>query len=159
MIETRATDVRAVHPALANRTPTHPSRGVPFLVYLIPVLGWLVGLTVLRRNVAAFYHACQALALMLGLLLVPLLWAVLGWIVAWIPLVGPVLAVASFALVIAAGMAGIVAWIVGMVNALRGYLAPIPFFGGLGERIFMRLARPITVDTPVDYRQQGLSNP
>ncbi len=119
-----------------------PSPIVSFLIYFVPVLGWLVGLFFLRRNIVAFYHACQALALTLGALLIPLLWAVAGWGIAWIPLVGPVTAIAAFALVIAGAVAVIVAWIMGLVNALRGKTVPVPIFGGWGERIFLRLVRP-----------------
>lgn len=126
----------------SNSSAVQPSTAISFLVYFVPVLGWLVGLIFLRRNVVAFYHACQALALTLGAIFVPLVWAVAGWVVAWIPLVGPVTAIASFSLVMAAALAVVVAWFFGLSNALQAKIEPVPFFGRWGERIFLRLVRP-----------------
>lgn len=118
---------------------TTTPRVTPFLIYLLPVVGWLAGLLLLRRNAIALYHTCQALALTLGVLFVPALWAVAGWGVAWIPLVGPVLTIASFSIVIAAIPTFIIVWIMGMLHALRGQTMPLPLVGAWGEAIFRRL--------------------
>lgn len=118
---------------------TNTPRVTPFFIYLVPALGWLAGLTVLRRNVINLYHACQALALTLGVLVVPAAWAVGSWIVAWIPLVGPVTAVAGFALVMAAAPTLAIVWLIGLSNALLGKAVPLPMVGAWGEAIFRRL--------------------
>ena len=119
------------------------SRLVNLLVYLVPVLGWLVVLVALRRNLAALYHACQALALNLAVVVIPLGWVVVGWAVAWVPVVGPVTSIALFSLVMAAVPALVIAWLVGMVNALRDEVMPVPVFGGWGDKLFDRMSRTL----------------
>jgi uncharacterized membrane protein len=110
------------------------------LVYLVPLVGWLVPLLFMRRQTFIFYHACQAMALNLIAILVPAGWLGFGWLVMWIPLAGSVTAVATFALVIAAYLALIVAWIAGMLHALRLEAKAVPVFGVWGNRLFYRLS-------------------
>jgi uncharacterized membrane protein len=130
------------------------NRVVNVLIYLIPIAGCLVGLTVLRRNLAALYHACQALALTLGLFLIPLSWAIFAWLVAWIPIVGPATAMASFSLVIAAIPACLIAWVMGTVHALRDEVRQVPVFGIWGERIFRRLTHSRPDGPQISYVAQ-----
>lgn len=120
----------------------NPNRVLAFLTYLLPIVGSLFVLLFGRRNALALYHACQSLALFLGVIVVPVGWAVIGWLVAQIPVAGPILAVALFALVIAAAIAVVVGWLTGLANALRARFIPIPVFGGWGDRTFARLYRP-----------------
>lgn len=115
-------------------------RLITFFVYLVPVLGWLAPMLFMRRQPFVFFHACQALALNLIAVMIPLGWAVLGWGITWIPLVGPVIATASFALVIAAFVAIIIAWVAGMLHALRLEAKSVPLFGAWGNRLYYRLA-------------------
>jgi hypothetical protein len=44
-----------------------------------------------------------------------------------------VLRAALFALVIAAFLFGMVAWVIGVINALAGRMVPLP---GIGQRVF-----------------------
>lgn len=127
------------------------NRLVNFLIYLLPVVGWLIGLTVLRRSMTALYHSCQALALTLGLVFVPLIWAVVAWLLAWIPVAGPTFAIATFSLVVAAIPTLVLAWIVGMINALRDEVLPVPVFGAWGEQIFRGLTRALQDEPPISY--------
>jgi uncharacterized membrane protein len=130
------------------------NRLVNFIIYLLPVIGWFIGLTVLRRNLTALYHSCQALALTLGLVFVPLIWAVSAWLLAWIPIVGTTLAIATFSLVVAAIPALVIAWVVGMINALRDEVVPVPIFGDWGEQIFRRLTRALQDEPQISYAPQ-----
>ena len=118
------------------------------------MIGWIIGLTVLRRNLTALYHSCQALALTLGLVFVPLVWAVGAWLLAWIPVAGPALAIATFSLVVAAIPAIVLAWVIGMINALRDEVLPVPVFGYLGEQIFRRLTRALQDEPQISYAPQ-----
>ena len=127
------------------------NRWMNFLIYFLPVIGWIIGLTVLRRNLTALYHSCQALALTLGLVFVPLVWAVGAWLLAWIPVAGPALAIATFSLVVAAIPAIVLAWVIGMINALRDEVLPVPVFGYLGEQIFRRLTRALQDEPQISY--------
>jgi uncharacterized membrane protein len=105
-----------------------------FIAYLLPVVGWLYVGIFRRKDNFARYHLRQAIALVLDLALVGAVWAVAAWVVAWIPY-GFVFSMAMFALVIAAGMGLFVAWIIGMVNSLRGNQVPAPFAGGIARRL------------------------
>jgi len=112
-----------------------PNRTLAFLAYLLPVIGPLLVLLADRKNTFALYHACQSLGLTLIAIAVPIAWAVCAWLLMWIPLAGALLAAALFALVVAAYITLLIAWLVGMSNALRDQLAPAPVFGGWGERL------------------------
>ncbi len=128
-----------------------PNRPLALLAYIVPLLGPLFIIGVQRRAAFALYHACQSLALLLGIVVVPALWAVVGWLVAWIPLLGPVLSASSFALVVAAYIMAVIAWLMGVANAARGRMDPVLMFGSWGERIFARLtaarAAPVLVES------------
>jgi uncharacterized membrane protein len=113
-----------------------PNRPLAFFAYLVPLLGPIVVLLVARKNLFALYHAYQALALLLIAALAPVAWAVAAWLVLWIPLAGGLLMGGLFALVVAAYLAILAAWIAGLINSLRGQLLPLPFFGSWGDRLF-----------------------
>jgi uncharacterized membrane protein len=112
-----------------------PKRQLAFIAYLVPVLGWLYGLLFERRDEFVLYHAKQAMMLTVTAVAAPVAWAVAAWILAWIPLVGSVLAASLFALVVLTYLYLAVIWIVGMVNALQAEARPLPVVGGWAERI------------------------
>ena len=120
----------------------NPNRALAFLTYLLPFIGSLLVFLLNRKNALALYHACQALALFGGLILVPVSWLVLGWLLAQIPMAGPILTISLFTLVLAAAAVIVVGWLMGLSNALRAKFAPIPVFGGWGDKTFERLYRP-----------------
>jgi uncharacterized membrane protein len=110
-------------------------RYLAFLAYLVPVLGWLYVLLLRKEEEFAVYHAKQSLVLTISAILVPVVWAVVAWILVLIPLVGPVTAASLFALVILAYLYLIATWVVGMVYALREQMKPVPVVGGWAEKI------------------------
>jgi uncharacterized membrane protein len=107
------------------------------LAYLIPVIGWLYVLFFQRKNELAVYHLRQAVGLLLFLVAVLAGWAIIAWILAWIPFVA-VLSAALFTIVITAYLYGLAAWILGMSKALRGQLTPLPLFGQFANRLPIR---------------------
>ncbi|CAN5648922.1 hypothetical protein BH10CHL1_BH10CHL1_30560 [soil metagenome] len=115
------------------------NRTLAFLAYLIPVIGPLLVLLFNRKNAFALYHACQALALTIAAVIVPIAWIIFGWIIIWVPLAGAVLAVSLFALVMAAYLIIAISLIVGLVNSLRGRTSSAFVFGGWGENLFLRI--------------------
>lgn len=110
-------------------------RTLAFLAYLLSVLGWLYVLLFGREDKLAVYHAKQSLGLTLVSVGVVIVWAVGAWIISWIPLVGPLIAAASFALVILAYVFLGAAWIIGMVYALQAKTKALPLVGKWVERI------------------------
>ena len=102
--------------------------------YLLPILGWIYILVFERENEFAKFHLKQAIGLFLFLILVSLGWVVVAWGVTWLPY-GFILAVALFTLVITAFLVGLFAWVLGMVNALRGVVAFLPLFGRKAHRL------------------------
>jgi len=116
-----------------------PNRTLALLAYLIPVVGPLIVLVVGRKNPFATYHACQALGLAAVAICAPVAWGLAALAVAWLPIVGPVLSVSSFALVIAAYVAVAIAWLGGLLNAARQKLEPVPLLSGWGNWIFQQL--------------------
>ncbi len=104
-----------------------------FLSYLLLPIGWLVVLLFGRRSAAAVFHCKQAIALVALVVIAVTAWAGIGWILTWIPF-GAVVGVALFGLVITVLIFAVVAWIVGMSNALAGRMAPLPIVGGWVRR-------------------------
>lgn len=112
-----------------------PQRHLAFLAYLLSILGWLYVLLFHRKDEFAAYHAKQSLGLTIIAVGTPAVWAVVAWIVSWLPLAGPTIAAASFSLVIVTYVVLIVSWITGMVYALQTKMKPVPVVGGWAERI------------------------
>jgi uncharacterized membrane protein len=109
-------------------------RILAFLAYLLFVFGWLIALLFGRRSRFAVYHAKQSMVLALFLVAVMIGWGVFAWLTAWVSSLF-IVGIAAFSLVIAAAIFGVIAWIFGMVNALRGRMAPLPIVGGWARRL------------------------
>lgn len=58
-----------------------------------------------------------------------------------LPIAGPFLQMASFAIVMAAIFVGAVGWVMGIVRSLRGIAKPVPIFGGWGQKWFAATTR------------------
>jgi uncharacterized membrane protein len=112
------------------------SQVLAFLAYALLIIGSLVVLLGARKDRFAVYHARQSLALSLAIIIGPLIWLVVGWLIAWIPSVGVVVSAASFSLVIGLYLMAVVAWITGMVNAATAQMKPLPFFGDWAQQLF-----------------------
>jgi uncharacterized membrane protein len=104
------------------------------IAYLIPIVGWLYVYVFQRSNALALYHLRQSIGLVVFLLGVLLGWIVVGWLLAWIPYMA-VFSVALFAIVIAAWIFGVFAWLMGMLNAAKNMAAPLPLFGQWASRL------------------------
>lgn len=181
-----------------------PNRILAALSYVLILIGPLLLILLRRRDRFTLYHACQSLALAGSAIAVPVIWLVLGWVVAFVsveypilllipiglallmpvirqqqraarykgqvswlsmlftlavaaaliygsylliewlapvllPLGGALLFMASFSIVVAAAIALVIAWAVGIINALRGQVRPTPVYGAWGQRLFLRL--------------------
>ena len=114
-----------------------PSRFPAVIAYLLPVIGWLYVFLFQRKNTLAMYHLRQSIGLFLFLLGTLLGWAVVAWLLAWIPYMGAVGA-ALFTLVMAAYVLGFLIWVVGLTNALRKLEVPLPAFGRWASRLPIR---------------------
>ena len=110
------------------------SRYLAFVSYLLSLPGALFVLLARRDDLFAVYHARQSLRLAIIGIAAPLVWAVVAWILAWIPLVGGMLGVILFALVIATYAGIALSWIAGMIYSLKGQVRPIPLFGPRSKR-------------------------
>src|SRR4051812_36758745 len=106
-------------------TVTRSSQILAFLAYALLIVGWGIVMLVGRRDRFAAYHARQSLVLSLAVITAPLVWLVIGWAVAWIPWVGPILWAASFSLVIGLAILAVIAWLAGMVHAARAQVRPL----------------------------------
>jgi uncharacterized membrane protein len=113
------------------------SRLPAVIVYIVPVIGWLYVFLFQRKNVFAIYHLRQAVGLVLVLIGALVVWAVVAWVLAWIPLMS-VISVALFTLVMATYLFGIVTWILGVINALSNRSEPLPGFGKWANRLPIR---------------------
>lgn len=112
-----------------------PKKTPAFLAYLLSVFGWLYVLLFRKEDKFAVYHAKQSMMLTIVAIGAPVVWGVVAWIVAWIPLAGSIIAAALFALVILTYIVLGAVWIVGMVYALQAKMKPIPMVGEWAERI------------------------
>jgi uncharacterized membrane protein len=118
------------------------SRYLAFFAYLLSLPGALFVLLARRNDAFALYHARQSLAIAIAAIVIPLAWAIVAWVCAWIPLAGVVVGLTLFALVIAAYVGLAASWLTGMVFALRGRTRPVPFVGAWATR------RPKAAATP-----------
>ena len=112
-----------------------PSKHLAFLAYLLSIPGWFYVLLFRRNDKFAVYHARQSMTLTIFALAAPAAWAVVAWVLTWIPLAGSFVGVTLFSLVIAAYVFLGVAWILGMVYALQAKMKPLPVIGGWAERL------------------------
>ena len=112
-----------------------PKRHLAFLAYLLPIFGWLYVLLFQRKDEFAVYHAKQAMILTIAALGAPVAWVVVAWIVAWLPLAGPIIAAALFALVILVYIFLAATWVIGMIYALQAEMKPVPVLGGWAKWI------------------------
>jgi uncharacterized membrane protein len=107
---------------------------LPAVLAYIPIVGWLYVLVFQRKNLLATYHLRQSIGLVLFLVAAFVAWIVVAWIVAWIPYMA-VLSMALFTVVIMALFYGFAVWIMGLMNALRNRLTPLPLFGRWASRL------------------------
>jgi uncharacterized membrane protein len=105
------------------------------IAYLVPILGPLYAILVHRDKEFPVFHAKQSLVLTITAVGAPVLWGVFAWVLLWVPTVGPLAAIAAFSLVILVYILLAVDWILGMINALRYELKPLPVVGRWAERI------------------------
>jgi uncharacterized membrane protein len=113
-----------------------PARFSAALAY-IPVLGWLYVFLMQRKSSLAVYHLRQSIGLFLFMIAALVVWALVAWLLAWIPFLA-VLSAALFALVIAAYVYAVLAWVMGLVRALRSQTTPLPGFGRWADRLPIR---------------------
>ena len=111
------------------------NRASAFLAYLVPVLGPLAALLARRDDEFTVYHAKQSLMLTALAIGTPVGWGIVSWALLWIPTVGPLVAIPGFTLVVLIYVFLAAAWILGMANALRAELKPLPVVGRWAERI------------------------
>ncbi|MEN9934396.1 MAG: hypothetical protein RLZZ387_975 [Chloroflexota bacterium] len=112
-----------------------PNRTLPILAYVLPLAGPALTLATRRDDTFARYHGTQGLAIDIGALAAPVVWAALGWVLAWIPTIGPLAALVTFALVVAFELLMLGARALGVARVLRGQLGAAPVVGGWAERI------------------------
>ncbi len=71
--------------------PEKPNRILSVLAYLLVLIGPLIILIFRRKDKFSLYHACQALALVLVAIVVPLGWLVIGWVFTFLSVTAPTL--------------------------------------------------------------------
>jgi uncharacterized membrane protein len=103
----------------------------------VPMVGWLYVVLFQRQNPLVMYHLRQSIGLCLFLLFSLLGWAVVAWFLAWLPYLSA-LSVGLFTIVMVAYLFGAVAWLLGVINALRQKASPLPGFGRWAERLPIR---------------------
>ena len=121
---------------MSQQKQSEGGRAFAAFAYVIPLVGGVIGLLADGRNALTRAHAQQSIGAVLALALSFLVWAVAGYALALIPIVGPVMSVALFSLVIAMAAFLIVNWIVGFVQALRGQERRIPLANRIVQRLF-----------------------
>jgi uncharacterized membrane protein len=110
------------------------SRLSAVVVYLLPIVGWLYGFLFQRKDPFVMFHLKQAIGLFAFLIAALVVWALVAWVLFWLPYFA-VVGMALFAIVIAAFLYGLLAWIMGMINALNNRLSPLPIFGQWANRL------------------------
>ena len=106
-----------------------------FLSYLLLVPGWLFVLLFRRKDPHAQFHARQSLVLNLFAFLLLAAWFVVTWLVIAIPIVGPLFAWFTFAIVIAFFIFVVIAWVIGMVRSFQEIQKPLPIIGQWTQKL------------------------
>ncbi len=109
-------------------------RWLAVIAYLLPIVGWLYLWFSQRKNAFVMFHLRQSVGICLGTVLSFLVWAVVGWVLAWIPYVF-VLSIMLYAMVVLVVVLALIAWFVGVINALRLNRAYVPIFGRWANRL------------------------
>ncbi len=113
-----------------------PGKIPAFLTYLLLFFGWIYVFVAHRDNKLAIYHTKQSIMLVLTAISVPLIWAIIGWLLSFIiPYFGFVFAIALFALAIVILLFLALIWIIGMTYALKAEFKPLPVVGGWAEQL------------------------
>ena len=107
---------------------------VPALIAYIPIVGWLYVYLLQRKNPLAIFHLRQSVGLFLFLVGIFVGWAVIAYLIAFIPYMA-VFSVALFTIVIAVYLFGVMAWVTGILNALKNKSTPLPLFGQWANRL------------------------
>ncbi len=105
-----------------------------FIAYLLPVIGWIYVGLFQSKNQFARFHMRQSVGLVLFLILITAAWGVLTWLLSWIPFMF-VFGIALFSIPLVCFVFSVIAWIIGMVNALRNRVANLPVIGGYSDRL------------------------
>jgi uncharacterized membrane protein len=109
-------------------------RYLAFFAYLLSIAGALYVLLARRNDSFAVFHAKQSMAIAVALVATPLVWVIVAWAGAWIPIVGPLIGLSLFALVIATYIGLFGSWIAGMMFALQGRAKLVPLIGAWAVR-------------------------
>lgn len=104
------------------------------LLAYLPVIGWAYILLFRRDDSFAMFHLRQSIGLFAFLLTSLAVWAVITWLLSWIPF-GFLIGVTLFTVVMCALFYGVVLWVIGIVNSLQGRMALLPIFGKLANRL------------------------
>ena len=104
-----------------------------FLAY-IPVVGWIYVLLAKRQNSLSMFHVRHSIGLFIFLAATFAAWAVITWVLGWIPF-GFMVGVALFTMVITAFIFGIIVWVTGIVHALNGRMVLLPLIGKMANSI------------------------
>jgi Chloroplast import component protein (Tic20). len=104
-----------------------------FFAY-IPVIGWIYVLLLKRQDALPMFHVRQSIGLFILLAASFAAWVALTWVLGWIPF-GFMVGVALFTMVITVFIFGIVAWVTGIIYALRGRIDLLPLIGKMANNI------------------------
>jgi uncharacterized membrane protein len=107
---------------------------LPAAIAYFPVIGWIYVPLFHHQSELAMFHVKQSMGLFTFLIVSLVGWAVITWVLAWIPY-GFLLGNALFASVIVAFIYGACAWVAGIVNAIRGRAVVLPLFGRMANRL------------------------
>ena len=119
------------------KTEVEASRRIfAVLAYIVPVLGGIIGLAVDGHNPLTRNHAQQSIATVLALIMSFLLWAVIGYLIGLVPIMGPIVSISLFSLVVAMLIFLAINWIISLLLALRGRERTIPFANKIVGRLF-----------------------
>jgi uncharacterized membrane protein len=110
------------------------SQRISAAIGYIPVIGWIYVFFFQRNNPLAMFHLKQSIGIILSVIGFFIAWAVVAWVVTWIPY-GDIFALAGFAMVIVVLIIGVIVWIIGVANALRGLMNEVPMFGPWAARL------------------------
>ena len=105
------------------------------IAYILGILGFLIVLLAKRDNKFAMYHAKQSLVLNVAAIIAFIAVSILGAILGIIPYIGVIFSLLASLLILVVYVGSIVLWIMGIVNAAKNVMKPLPIIGQYAEKI------------------------
>lgn len=121
-------------PPTAPAEPSGDAKTVGILSYCT-LIGFIIAIILNSKQKSEFgaFHLQQALGLIVCSIVASIALSICGVILAFIPIIGPIVAMLMFPLF---GLGCLALVVIGIINAVNGKMSPLPVVGGISKKFF-----------------------